>query len=98
MANNRVVHFEIPANQPEALTGFYSDIDAAIEKATKLEATVALPKMPVPGVGAFAAIVDPQRNIFGLWEQTAKQMLWEGRTAFGLACAQDNSCVDIFQS
>lgn len=24
MANNRVVHFEIPANQPEALTKFYS--------------------------------------------------------------------------
>ncbi|MGI8960317.1 MAG: VOC family protein [Bryobacteraceae bacterium] len=26
MANNRVVHFEIPANQPEALTKFYSDL------------------------------------------------------------------------
>jgi uncharacterized protein len=119
MANNRVVHFEIPATQPEALTKFYSDlfdwkfhkaslpgpeywlcdtgpdspgingavmqrqhaqqpwmnyvdvasIDAAIEKATKLGAQVALPKMPVPGVGAVAAIVDPQGNICGLWEQ-----------------------------
>jgi len=47
-------------------------IDTAIEKATKLGATVALPKMPVPGVGAFAAIVDPQGNICGLWEQAAK--------------------------
>src|SRR3979490_1873986 len=26
MASNRVVHFEIPANQPEALTKFYSDL------------------------------------------------------------------------
>src|SRR5882724_1105879 len=26
MANNRIVHFEIPANQPEALTKFYSDL------------------------------------------------------------------------
>ena len=26
MANNRIVHFEIPANQPEALTRFYSDL------------------------------------------------------------------------
>lgn len=122
MASNRIVHFEIPANQPEALTKFYCDlfgwkfqkaplpgpeywlcdtgsdgpgingavmqrqhpqqpwmnyvdvpsIDAAIEKATKLGATVALPKMPVPGVGAIAAIVDPQGNIFGLWEQLAR--------------------------
>ena len=119
MANNRIVHFEIPANQPEALTRFYSDlfgwkfhkaplpgpeywlcdtgaagpgingavmqrqhpwmnyvdvasIDAAIEKATKLGATVALPKMPVPGVGAVAALVDPQGNICGLWEQAHK--------------------------
>ena len=121
MANNRVVHFEIPANQPEALTRFYSDlfgwkfqkapipgleywlcdtgsdgpgingavierqnaqqlwmnyvdvasIDAAIEQATKLGAKVALPKTPVPGVGGVAAIIDPQANICGLWEQAS---------------------------
>ena len=122
MANNRIVHFEIPANQPEALTKFYSDlfgwkfqkapipgpqywlcdtgsdgpgingavmqrqhaqqpwmnyvdvasIDAATEKATKLGAKVALPKTPVPGVGAVAAIVDPQGNVCGLWEQATQ--------------------------
>ena len=119
MASNRIVHFEIPASQPEALTNFYSNlfgwkfhktaipgmeywlcetgsggpgidgavtqrqnaqqpwmnyvdvasIDAAIKKATKLGAQVALPKTPVPGVGAVAAIVDPQGNVCGLWEQ-----------------------------
>jgi len=26
MRSNRVVHFEIPANQPEALTKFYSEV------------------------------------------------------------------------
>jgi predicted enzyme related to lactoylglutathione lyase len=26
MANNRIVHFEIPANQPEALTRFYAEL------------------------------------------------------------------------
>ena len=26
MSNNRVVHFEIPANQPEALTKFYTEV------------------------------------------------------------------------
>jgi predicted enzyme related to lactoylglutathione lyase len=122
MASNRVVHFDIPANQPEALMKFYGDlfgwtfrkapipgpgywlcdtgsdgpgingavtqrqnaqqpwmnyvsvpsIDAAIEKATKLGAKVARPKTPVPGIGAFAAIVDPQGNVCGLLEQTGQ--------------------------
>ena len=123
MANNRITHFEIPANQPEALTKFYSElfgwkfekapipgveywlcdtgpagpgingavmqrqnaqqpwmnyvdvasIDASLEAATKLGAKVALPKTPVPGVGAVAAIVDPQGNVCGLWEKETKQ-------------------------
>ncbi len=122
MPNNRIVHFEIPANEPEPLTQFYSNlfgwkfqkaplpgpeywlcdtgldgpgingavmqrqdprqpwmnyvdvasIDAAIQKATKLGAQVALPKTPIPGVGAVAAIVDPQGNICGLWEQATQ--------------------------
>ncbi len=121
MANKRIVHFEIPANEPEALTQFYSQvfdwkfqkasmpgpeywlcdtgsdgpgingavmqrqhaqqpwmnyvdvksIEATLERATKLGAKVALPKTPVPGVGAYAAIIDPQGNICGLWEQTS---------------------------
>ena len=122
MSNNRIVHFEIPANQPKALTEFYgslfgwkfvkaplpgpvywlcdtgpdgpgingavmqrqhpqqpwmnyvdvASIDAAIERATSLDAKVALPKTPVPGAGAYAAIMDPQGNICGLWEQASK--------------------------
>ena len=43
--------------------------DAAPKTAVKLGAQVALPKIPVPGVGAVAAIVDPQGNICGLWQQ-----------------------------
>jgi predicted enzyme related to lactoylglutathione lyase len=46
------------------------NIDEAIERATTLGATIALPKTEVPDVGAFAAIIDPQGNICGLWEQT----------------------------
>jgi uncharacterized protein len=120
MRSNRVVHFEIPANQPEALTKFYNElfgwkfqkaplpgpeywlcdtgsdapgingavmqrqdprqpwmnyvdvasVEASLEEAKKLGAQVALPKTSVPGVGAFAAIIDPEGNICGLWEQT----------------------------
>jgi len=122
MASNRIVHFEIPANQPEALTKFYSDlfgwkfhkapmpgpeywlcetgsegpgingavmqrqspeqpwtnyvdvasVDEALEKATKLGAQVAMPKMPIPGVGAVAAVIDPQGNVCGLWEKASE--------------------------
>lgn len=119
MASNRIVHFEIPAEQPEALTKFYSEmfgwkfqkastpgpeywlcstgsespgidgavmqrqnpqqpwmnyvdvasIDESIAKAMSLGAQVALPKMPIPGVGAIACLIDPQGNVFGLWEK-----------------------------
>jgi predicted enzyme related to lactoylglutathione lyase len=122
MANNRVVHFEIPGQQPEALARFYSEmfgwkverasipgpeywicetgsdgpgingaimqrqhpqqpwmnyvdvasIDSAIEKAKSLGGKIALPRTPVPGVGAYAAIIDPQGNICGLWEREQK--------------------------
>jgi predicted enzyme related to lactoylglutathione lyase len=123
MANDRVVHFEIPAHRTEELTRFYggllgwkfsrsllpgpenwlcdtgsegpgingavmqrqyeqqpwmnyvdvTSIDASLEQATKLGARVALPKTPVPGVGALAALIDPQGNFFGLWEQVVRQ-------------------------
>lgn len=120
MAKNQIVHFEIPAEQPETLSKFYSDlfgwtfqkipvpglefwlcnaaepnspginaaviqrqnpqqpsmnyvgvesIDAIVEKATATGATVALPKMPVPGGRAIAVVIDPQGNLFGLMEE-----------------------------
>lgn len=117
MPSQRIIHFEIPANEPEKLTQFYAgvfgwtfekanvpgpeywlvrtgegpgidggimqrqhpqqpwtnyvgvpSIEAAIAEATKRGATVALPKTAIPGMGAYAAIVDPQGNIVGLWE------------------------------
>lgn len=121
MAKNRITHFEIPADRPEMLSGFYGDlfgwkfkklpvpgldfwlcdadtegpgistsvmkrqtpqqplmnyvevesVDASVEKATKLGATVALPKMPVPGGRAIAALIDPEGNIFGLMEHVS---------------------------
>ena len=49
-----------------------ASIDAALETAVNLGAKVALPKMPVGDMGAVAAIIDPEGNICGLWEQTKK--------------------------
>ena len=34
MANNRIVHSEIPANEPEALTQFYSQTSGSGARAT----------------------------------------------------------------
>lgn len=49
-----------------------ASIDESIEKATKLGAKVALPKLPIPNVGAVAAIIDPEGNICGLFEAGAQ--------------------------
>jgi len=133
--NHTIVHFEIPADDPEKLADFYSnlfgwkiqkmtgmpgmeDVDywtvgtvptddkgmptepgvnggmmkrqtpdqrptnyisvesvaEYVQKAKSLGAKVALDKMPVPGMGWFAQIVDPQGNVIALWEtdQSAK--------------------------
>jgi predicted enzyme related to lactoylglutathione lyase len=119
MTGNRIIHFEIPANEPEALAKFYGElfgwsfqkapipgmeywlcdtgsggtgingavtqrqhpqqpwmnyvnvasIDDAIARAIGLGGQIALPRTPVPGVGAVAALIDPQGNVCGLWEQ-----------------------------
>ena len=117
---NRVVHFEIHANDPEKLVAFYANVfgwkvtpmpqfdywlidtgegdginggllkrrgpppgdmqavnafvcslsvdsvDAYFEKALAAGATVALPKMAIPGVGWQAYIKDPDGNLVGL--------------------------------
>jgi len=46
-----------------------ANFEAALETAVKLGAQVALPRTPVPGVGAVAAIIDPEGNICGLWQR-----------------------------
>jgi len=57
------------AGQPVTNYVDVAQIDIALQTAVKLGAQVALPKMPVPGVGAVAAIIDPQGNTCGLWQQ-----------------------------
>lgn len=61
-------------NAEHNLTNYINvaSVDATIEKATKAGAKVALAKMPVPGVGFVACLIDPQGNMCGLWEQEKK--------------------------
>jgi predicted enzyme related to lactoylglutathione lyase len=121
-----VVHFEIPAGDPEKLSRFYTDlfgwqvqkmpmgetpyymvstvetdeqglptqpgainggiaprlspdqkpmnfvevesVDDYVGKAQGLGATTTMGKMPVPGMGWFATLTDPEGNPFGVWQ------------------------------
>lgn len=60
-----------PAESGQPVNAFVCVVDvesleASLEKALRLGATVAVPKMPVPGVGLLAYIKDPDGNILGL--------------------------------
>lgn len=47
-------------------------VDAAVERAKKLGAKVARPKAPVPSMGWFAMLTDPQGNSFAVWQEESK--------------------------
>lgn len=115
--HHTIVHFEIPADDPEALANFYRElfgwkieqtegfedywlietgpegeavngglmrrqmpehkpvnyihVESVDEFSARLEALggkVIVPKQPVPTMGWFAQAIDPQRNLFALWQ------------------------------
>ena len=47
-------------------TASVADVDQGVRRATELGGTVALPKMPIPGVGWLAYVKDTEGNILGL--------------------------------
>lgn len=47
-------------------------LDPAVKRAQDLGAKVMKPRAPVPGMGWFAMLVDPQGNSFALWERDEK--------------------------
>jgi predicted enzyme related to lactoylglutathione lyase len=44
-------------------------VDDYVRKAERLGAKLMLPKMPVPRMGWFAQLKDPEGNIFAIWEK-----------------------------
>jgi predicted enzyme related to lactoylglutathione lyase len=44
------------------------DLDKSFTRGVELGATVALPRMPIPGVGWLAYLKDPEGNVFGLMQ------------------------------
>ena len=47
-------------------------LDPAVKRAQDLGAKVMKPRAPVPGMGWFAMLIDPQGNSFALWERDEK--------------------------
>jgi uncharacterized protein len=128
MMNHGVTHFEIPANDPEKLSGFYSQlfgwqiekmtmdggdywvtrtvetdergmptqpgginggifqrqspdqrlmnyvnvesIEQYLDKAKSLGGKVLMEKMPIPGMGFYAQLSDPDGNPFGVFQES----------------------------
>lgn len=56
---------------PQQLPVNYVEVESVEEytaKAKALGASVIIEKMPVPGMGWFAQLVDPQGNMLGIWQ------------------------------
>jgi predicted enzyme related to lactoylglutathione lyase len=54
--------------QPWVNTITVSNLEETIAEATAKGAQVALPKMPIPGVGWLAYLMDPERNVIGIMQ------------------------------
>lgn len=65
--NGGMMRRQNPGDRPVNYVDVES-VDEYARKAQSLGATVALGKTPVPGMGWFATVVDPQGNTLGLWQ------------------------------
>jgi len=45
-----------------------ANVDQAVSRAQSLGGSVALPKMPVPGIGWLVYVIDTEGNIFGMMQ------------------------------
>ena len=52
-------------------TTMVPNLDASVDKATATGGTLALPKMPIPGVGWLAYVKDTEGNILGMMQHDA---------------------------
>ena len=62
-----------PRGEADAVIAFVctvnvDNLDASLARGLELGATVALPKMPVPGVGWLAYLKDTEGNVFGMMQ------------------------------
>ena len=64
----------VPGYKPGAWVNYVNvqSLDQSVEKALKLGANVTKPKSPVPGMGWFAMLTDPQGNAFAMFQQDSQ--------------------------
>ena len=65
--NGGLMRRQAPEQRPVNYVNVES-VDEYAAKAKGLGGTVVMDKMPVPGMGWFAQIVDPQGTMFGIWQ------------------------------
>ena len=70
----RPAGFEDPAG---STTSTSSRSIPAVKRAQDLGAKVMKPRAPVPGMGWFAMLVDPQGNSFAMWERDPERQVGE---------------------
>jgi predicted enzyme related to lactoylglutathione lyase len=72
--NGGLVRRRGPAPMPGQAVNAYcctvdvANLDASLTKAQSLSATIAVPKMAIPGVGWLAYIIDTEGNILGMMQ------------------------------
>jgi predicted enzyme related to lactoylglutathione lyase len=66
-ANGGLMRRMYPGQQPVNYIAV-DDIDEFVRKAEKLGAKVLVGKQPVPGMGWFAQLNDPEGNVFAIWQ------------------------------
>ncbi len=70
---NRVTHFEIYTNDPEAAQPFYQDVFGwQFSKFEGGPIKICVPKMAIPKIGWLAYAEDPTGNGFGIIEPDTK--------------------------
>ena len=64
----------VPGHKPGAWVNYVNvdSVDGSVERAQKLGAKVTKGKTPVPGMGWFAMMVDPQGNAFAVFQQDSQ--------------------------
>lgn len=73
--NNINGHITALGHEPHNYTTFYvqvDDLQAYLKKAATLGGKTIVPPTPVPGMGEFAWMGDPDGNIVGLWKPAAQ--------------------------
>lgn len=64
----------VPGYKPNAWVNYVmvDSLEASVNQAVSLGAKVTKPKSPVPGMGWFAMLTDPQGNAFAMFQQDSQ--------------------------